>query len=356
MVRRALVLLLVVVAAGGMLPAVADSGFGCTDDDPGVAEFPFPLYGTGRYALPAGPEAPTDLVVFAHGYGHTSASWVEHLKRTANEGAVAFGMDYRGTHEDAQGNVRGWFVAEGAEDSINTALGFLALCPSLERVTILGVSMGGNTSGLAVAAGATRADGTTPLFDHWIAVEPAANVIETYLEARAVENAVEFARLAREDIEAEHGGTLWEQPESYANGAVVLRAPEIAASGIHGVAVVHGFDDGLVPYNQGRELATLLRANGVPTDFYNVTQRETDGTECGSDNTTISENVLKPLLEGAGSCYTEPLAGHGTESSQTNVVIQTGLDVLFEILRGESLPANHEFVVDGAAGTRTQLP
>jgi hypothetical protein len=339
-----------VIATAGLTPASASQA--CTDAADGVAALPdlaAVTGATGTYALPA--EAPTAIAVFMHGYGHLSdPSWVEHMRRTASHGAIAFGTDYRGHYVDGDGAKRGWFVREGAEEAIAYAKYFLAGCGGDLPVYVYGVSMGGNSSGLAVAAGATRAGGV-PLFDYWVAGEPAANVIETYLTATAVGPAVPFAAKAAADIEQEHGGTLWEQPESYLDGAVVTHVPDIAASGLKGVAVVHGFDDGLVPYDQGRELATLLRVAGVPTDFFNAARRETNGTECGTDNTTLTENALGPIVSGVtGDCYTEPLAGHGTESSQTNIVIQTGLEVIFDLIDGTYAPANHEFVVDGEAG------
>ena len=56
----------------------------CTDREDGVKDISLPVAGetaTGRYALPA--QAPETLVVFAHGYGHTSDSWAEHMRQHA---------------------------------------------------------------------------------------------------------------------------------------------------------------------------------------------------------------------------------------------------------------------------------
>lgn len=348
---RALVLVAVLAVStlGSLAPARAT--FSCTDDADTTSPIAANPAGiTGRIGLPS--SEPTHLVAFAHGYGHTSASWIEHIERTVGRPdvpAVAFATDYRGTYTDDAGNVRGWFVREGAQDTIDMTRALLALCPSIETVIIFGISMGANSSGLAIAAGATRADGS-PLFDYWIAPEPAANVIETYLAAVMVESALPTAARARMDIEQQHGGTLWERPSSYLAGAIVTRGHEIAASGLKGAVVVHGFDDGLVPYDQGRELSTVLRANGVPTDFYNVVRRETNGTPTGSDNTTLTENVARPALAAAGQAYAEPLAGHGSESSQTHIVVRTAFDALYQIMAGSSMPANREYVADGEAG------
>lgn len=342
--RAALAVSLAVLSFGGR-PALA---FGhCTDDTDGTrAIIPNAAGITGKFALPA--EEAETLVVFAHGYGHWSDSWVRHMERTAAEGAIAFAVDYRGQHRDEDGFTRGWNVREGAQDMIDVARTFLAVCDSLERVVIYGVSMGGNSSGLAVAAGATRADGA-PLFDYWVAGEPVANVVETYLEARSLAPALGgFVQRALEDIEAQHGGPIEENAASYVDGAVVTHAASLAAH-LKGAAVVHAFDDGTVPYDQGRELADALRAAGLPTDMYNVVRRESNGTPDGSDNSTITENFLGPLFEGAGETYPEPLAGHGTESSQTQIVIQTGLDIVFAMIHGTYEPDGAEYVVDGDA-------
>ncbi|MEX0835247.1 MAG: hypothetical protein WD010_04100, partial [Nitriliruptor sp.] len=167
---------------------------------------------------------------------HTAESGREHATRTAEEhGVIALAMDYRGTEiipADGPGQLpssRGWQVAEGAEDSIAAAQWFERRCRSIEHIVIHGVSMGGNASGLAVAAGAERSDGT-PLFDHWIAVEPAVNVVEIYQGARGLAaggNA--FAANAVEDIERQMGGTFEEAPATYLERTVVARAPDIAA-------------------------------------------------------------------------------------------------------------------------------
>lgn len=351
--RRATGALLGVALLSLLTPASSHGAIACTDGSAGVRPVPVPgevAGATGQVALPE--EKPTQLVVMMHGYGHTSDSWVTHMARTAERGAIAFAMDYRGQFVDDEGNIRGWRVTEGAEESLAVAHRYLAACPSIEEVFAFGISMGGNTAGLLVAAGETKPDGS-PLVDTWIAGEPAANMIETYLEATLVAPAVPTGARAVEDIEEETGGTLWEVPEEYASRTVVLRADAIAASGVEGVVVLHGLDDGLVPYNQGRELATVLRAHGVPTDFYTFLRRNPDGDPDHEGGSTLSENVGDPLWENTGQGqYPEPLTGHGTESSQTHILVQRSLEVLFELMEGdpERIPADREFLVDGEAG------
>lgn len=302
----------------------------------------------GIVALPR--RAPRGLVVFAHGYGHTSESWREHATRTAEEhDVIAVAMDYRGTEiipPEERGDLpssRGWQVAEGAADSIAAAQWFERRCPSIERIVIHGVSMGGNASGLAAAAGAVRSDGT-PLFDHWVAVEPAVNVIEIYQGARMLAaSGNSFAANAAEDIERQTGGTFEEVPDAYLERTVVARAADIAASGLRGVILVHGLDDGLVPTNQSREMQASLRTAGVPTELYTVVTRA-PGSEPG---TTLTGTVL-----GGTGAYESPFAGHASETSTTHTVGVTGFEALDRLLRGGEVGCG-EHVVDGATGLRT---
>lgn len=313
----------------------------------------------GHYAEPANGVEPTAVLVFMHGYGNRSDSWACHLLDAAtNHDALAVAMDYRGTGwTGPAADNRGWFVREGAEDSVLAAKYFLEQYPSIQKVAILGVSMGGNSSGLAVAMKATRPNSSTPLFDYWVDVEGATNAIETYHEGLAVgASGNTYAANAAEDIAQECGGkTPAEDPACYQGIAVVAHVADIAASGVKGVVVVHGVDDGLVPYNQSREMATALRATGVPTDFFSVARRNDSGNPATADDeggTTLSQNAADPLFGAAGQKYTRPLAGHGWEGSSTQLVIATGFARLWDLLEHDAAPANHEFLVDEAGTTQ----
>src|SRR3712207_1285187 len=119
---------------------------------------------TGLYPVPAA--RPRGLVVFGHGAANTSDSWRRHPAAVAQrEGVSAVAMDYRGmevtgVHEE-RGTVtaRGWPAKAGAEDLVAAAQHFDRTCPGLAGIVLYGVSMGGNMTGLAVAAQAKRADG-----------------------------------------------------------------------------------------------------------------------------------------------------------------------------------------------------
>jgi hypothetical protein len=298
----------------------------------------------GFYAVPR--TRAKGIVVFAHGYGHTAYSWVEHVKRVARrDGVIAIAMNYHGQRDIAPAkgeslpSSRGWRVSEGAQDSIAAAKLFDRRCRTGGVNTIYGVSMGGNTSGLVAAAQSKDAHGK-PLFDYWFAVEPAVNVSETWTEATLVaQSGNTYASNAAADIEQETGGTPAEVPDAYRERTVVARIPDIAAAGLKGVVVVHGLDDGLVPYNQSRELVAGLRAAGVVVDDTTIGSR--GDADAG---TTLSGNVLGQLDQ------TSPFAGHGSEVSTTQLVIATGFAALDALYRRGEAPTCRESFRDGDSG------
>lgn len=277
---------------------------------------------TGRYVLPAKP--PKTLVVFAHGYGHDSRSWIDHMLRAAKDhGVAAVAMDYRGTYEqrndDGSTTIRGWFVQEGAADMIAATKLIHKACPTIKETVLFGVSMGGNSSGLALAAAAQEKNAAKdPLFDYWFNVEGAVNAAETYAGASVLAPANAFAANAKADIEAETGGTPATHPEAYRDLAVVTHIDEIAASGVKGVMVIHALEDGLVPYNQGREIAAELAAEQIPTEFYTV-----HGKGDGESGTTLT---------GYSGNNSSPLAGHASEKSDTHVVMVTAFERLWALI------------------------
>ena len=319
----------------------------CTGNPTAVHPLAIPVAGTdtfGFYAVPS--RTARGIVVFDHGYGHTAYSWIQHIQQVARrDGVIAIAMDYHGQHDfpAAKGQSlptsRGWRVAEGAQDSIAAAQLFDRSCKTGGVNTVYGVSMGGNTSGLVVAAQPKRANGK-PLFDYWIAVEPAVNVTETWHEATAVaQSGNTFARNAVADINEEMGGTPTDVPAAYQSHTVMARIQDIAGAGLKGVAVVQGVDDGLVPYNQSRELVAGLRASRIAVDDV------TAGTRgAGEPGTTLSSNALAP----AGQ--TSPFAGHGSETSNTQLVIVTGFALLDKLYLHRQAPSCEESVRDGDTG------
>ena len=154
-----------------------------------------------------------------------------------------------------------------------------------------------------------------------------------------------YAAGAAEDIAKEMGGPLGpDTAGAYASHAVVSRAEDIKASGIKGVVLVHGVDDGLVPYDQSREMQARLRQVGIPTDFFTAGTRG-PSSESG---TTLDGYVPVP--------HDSPFAGHGSETSNTQLVIQTGLDRLAALYASGDAPSCREFAVDGTLGTTVGTP
>ncbi len=308
-----------------------------------VSPLPPPLDLSGLYALPA--QTPTQLVVFGHGHQNSSASWVTHLEEAANRGAVAVAPDYRGTGP-AQAPIPyyGWPAKAGAEDLVTVAQYFLKHCPTIKQVYLLGVSMGGNMSGLALANKPLRGNGT-PLFDYWVDVEGVNNLTEESLLARGVAPVNAGGAVAQAEIEKETGGSIESVPTEYTGRSNVARVQDIAASGVKGAVLVQAVEDGLVPYNQSLEMTTALRANGVPTDLYSVARRDPSQTDPGHEQTTILG-----IVPGMGPM--DPLAGHGWEGSNTHIVIRTGLERLWALMDADTArPSNANFVVDSGLGT-----
>ena len=284
----------------------------------------------GRYALPA-TDAPTQMVVMFHGHLNDSCSWRNHLRQVAAAGAVAVAMDYTGQARAPVENY-GWFVREGAADSIRAAQYFLKQYPSIKTVIAFGISMGGNASAIAVASpDAVRADGS-PLWDWWLSIEGVNNLIEEYLIIRAVAPVNAGAALAQQEIEEEAGGTLEEVPQEYLALTGVARAGDMTE--LKGAVMVHALDDGLVPATQSREMAAALNAVGVPAHLYTVI-----GRGDGETGTTFTATVGDPLFGAAGQEYESPFAGHGWEGSDTQLVIRTGFEQLFAIMAGGTVEA-----------------
>jgi acetyl esterase/lipase len=351
--RLALASAVVGLALATALPSYAHEGHakhfapaanGCYGDPQQVRTLSYSVKGQpaqALYALPAG--KPAGIVVFDHGYGHTMYSWSQHIARTAKTlGVIAIAPNYRGqvdTPAAKPGGLpssRGWQVAEGAEDSIAAVQRFDKLCGHNGINVVYGVSMGGNTSGLVVASKPQDAKGK-PLFDYWVAVEPAVNVTETYQGARALAPFNEFAAHAQADIEKEMGGPFESKSSVYAERTVVNRTQDIAASGIKGVVIAHGVVDGLVTHDESRQLQALLRAQNVPVDMA-AFLTHSEKSEAG---TTIDGYAPVP--------HDSPFAGHASETSTTHDVGVAGFASLARLYKGESVRCS-ETVYDGASG------
>jgi pimeloyl-ACP methyl ester carboxylesterase len=334
--RRAPLLLAAALLALLAVPARARSDSACIDR---TGPQPYTVGSeSGFVSYPS--KRPKALVVFFHGYGHDAADWaVHHLERVAEENrAVTVAMDYPGQSETAT-----WQVREGAEASVAAARALKQRCKP-DQTVAYGVSMGANASGIALAS-------APGIFDWWVAVEGAHNVIETYVEARALSDVNAYAASARKGIELEMGGPIETHADAYRAHTNVLLAEQIEASGIEGVVMVHGVGDGLVPYDQSREMAAALA--GTRIDFTTVLTRvpEDDDETAG---TTADEHVTKAL--GIEDAVTpSPFAGHANENSETHLVGRRGFERLRDLLAGEVEFREH--VLDGhGVDTQQQVP
>lgn len=346
---------LVGLAAVGFLPAGARADIECKDHQDTAIRFTIPVNGqdaNGFYALPD--VKPVGLVVFSHGYGHSSYSWQHHLRRVAAElDVIAVAMDYRGltflSSEKAPGipDTRGWNVSAGAEDGIAAAKHFEGSCNTIDTIVNYGVSMGANTAGLMAAAGATRTGGA-PLFDYWIDIEGAVNVSETYTGARILAPFNAFAAQAQTDIEAEMGGTFETRTATYLERSVVTRVGDMKAAGLKGVVLVHGIDDGLVTHDQSVQMRALLNGVGIPTQMFTVALRDAQSER----ETTLTGYVGGQLDPN----YTSPLVGHASEMSTTHLVSVTGFQRLTALFGGQAPDCTREHLVDGQLGTTVPTP
>jgi hypothetical protein len=320
----------------------------CTDDVDGAVEFTIPIDGDDRdahgfYAVPA--TDPVGMVVFSHGYGHSSYSWQDHAARVAEElNVVTVAVDGRDLtildtfKRPGIPNTAGWPVKSAAEDGLAAAAMFESACSTIETIVNYGVSLGGNTSGIMAAAGAKRADGTTPMFDWWVDVEGVNNLIETYMEARAADPGAAGA------IQIEAGGPIeLTGPEPYLERTNVALVDKMKAAGLKGVVLVHGVDDGLVPHNQSDEMFAALTAVGIPAQFFVVTLKSDESER----ETTGTGHVLGRL----DPEYRSPLSGHASELSETHIVGLTGFERLTAIFNGQPPACTRVAVVDGQVGS-----
>lgn len=275
-------------------------------------------------------EQPTRLVVFSHGIGHTvQASWLPHMRRELrlaqhyenSPGGVAFvATDYRDN--------LGFPTLRGAYDTIAATEYALEKFPSIDTVYLFGVSMGGAVSGTAIVESAAISDDGKALYDYWITAEGVNQLVETYGEAKAAAEATgnATAMAAAAGIERDTGGTPAECPLAYQRRSPALHAAQMQLGGVQAATVIHPVNDGLVPHNQGREMAGALTTAGIATQFFTVV-----GIPEGQDPGTTGTGTL-----GAGEADgTLNLAGHGSEADATHPVMRTAFEQLRKMLDGQ---------------------
>lgn len=277
---------------------------------------------------------PTRLVVFCHGYGHTvEASWFGHVQRTLRADTAVVTTNYRNNLE--------FPTLRGAEDTIAATQLALARFPTVQTVYLLGVSMGGAISGTAISESVGLGPNGESLYDYWVMVEGVSMLTETWAEATAVGSP------AGPQIEDDAGGTPLTVPQEYQRRSPALRAQDMAAGGLRAAAVVHDFNDGLVPYNQGREMAAALLLARIPTQMFDVLRTAADQPR-GTTGTGAIAGI--PGLDDPNDTLGLNLAGHGSEADYNHPVIRTGFEQLELMLDGtydETTPYNETVVDDG---------
>jgi hypothetical protein len=341
------------LAAGGLGWALFSSG-GTAGADPVVPALPctsasqapaaFSIgSGPGQYGYYAAPAAPPKgIVAVEHGYQQTALSVAPYLQQIAtDDGVIAFAMDNTGTVDAGPGSTssRGWRVEEGAADTALVAKAVDGACDAgttFENV-LFGVSMGGDTSGIAAAAGSTRQDGKTALFDYWFDVSGVSNLTETYLEAAIDSPLSSYAAEAVADIQTETGGNPASVPQRYLGDSPVTLAQAMRASGIKGAVVLHAVMDGLVTSDEGDQALTALVAAQVPTDFYTAVLQTP-----GQTSTTLDGD----LLGQADKSYVSPFAGH-----VGGIVVATALQRLEALFSGVAPTGLSVTLSDGQLGT-----
>jgi acetyl esterase/lipase len=307
---------------------------------------------TGLYSLPT--TAPRGIVVVGHGFPGTASTFASQMQQIATaDGVIALSMNYRGTDLSTG---QGWRVLEGAQDSIAATKLFDAACGGANFVnSVFGISMGGNMSGLAVSQNAKRSTGA-PLYNYWFDVSGVSDVTETWADAEVISqvplgSVQTTGKNALAALSAEFGGTPLTVPGTYLADSPVTRAGLMRASGIQGVEVFHGVDDGEVTADQGAQMAAALVLAGVPTNVYTSVFNypggdnglTLDGDTLGAAYAAVNTAVLMGMLPP----YVSPFSGHVSA-----VVMATALAHLQALYTQHQVPTGIAVTLqDGVLGT-----
>ena len=320
-------------------PGPNPTSLSCTGDPSSVLPLNLTVDGQdspGLYVLPA--SAPKGLVVFFHGYTKTDQAWEKQMIQVATQdGAIAVAMNYRGTIEtDVENGVQrsvGMPLAAGTDDGVAAAKAFDAACPGLPKIVAYGNSQGGGIADLAVAKDQKRADGK-PLFDRLITTAGFSNLIEGWAELNAAAATGQtFFVQGLKDLQAETGGTPLTAPAAYQELSPVLRASDIAKSGVTSVTLLHGLADGTVPVDQSVEMALALTAAGVPVD---LKLAGGNPTWAGASGDTLDGFALGLL---GFKNWNSPLVGHPHDEDPTHALTIAGLKELARLMRaGQPAP------------------
>ncbi len=282
----------------------------------------------GWLAYPA-TGTPTALLVIGHGCcGKPDQSGTVAAYADAY-GAVAVAMDYRGPGH--------WDVMKGHRDLIGATEDLYARFPSITRTVIWGLSMGGETTGMAVAA---RPD----LFDYWVDSFGVVDLIQEFaalgLYPGVSPNPNNTTNPTGSWIVEETGGT-----PATASDAYLARSPAYHADGMRGLKrayIAHGIGDLIVQYSQSRLLYANLVANGVPVSLDTVVTR--------------GGGVQGPFLPVVGTQTVPTPVG---PAAHDGAAIGYSAETVAALLTGgepDAGTAFREWVVDATTGQRVAAP
>jgi hypothetical protein len=191
-------------------------------------------------------------------------------------------------------------------------------------VVLAGYSIGGTYSGNTLMKKPKRTNGK-PLFDWYVGMEAIEDIFGEFQLAKALPNDA-FIQGAVADAKAELGGTIDEKPAAYHAVNPIEHVDKIKASGLRGAFLVHGVDDGLVPYQQSVDMTKALRDAGIKTDFWTARKRR-PGDE---PDTTLSGRFGTPSGD----------SGHASDTAIKHLVPSTGLRIIHDLVVSGKRPSN----------------
>lgn len=271
----ALAAVLVATAAGSAAPAGAQSAAEaqsrvCRTDQVAVRPVSIRVQGesaTGRVYEPfhcrPGDRKPRRLVVVVHGYGETSADHPERMTALARRThASLLVMDQRSTTSVWKPGE--WNPWAGQQDVVTATQWYQRKHRSIRKTVLWGWSLGGMTSGLALA------NGPKGLFDYWVDNYGVTDPVYMHTVTGL------FAPQTQAQIERDAGGCAPTTcPDAYAARSLTEQAHRLKAKR---VVLLHGTADFLVPYIQSVQLRGALDDAGIRSSFYTVvTGRDENG-------------------------------------------------------------------------------
>lgn len=349
--RLAGLLALAVVLPAILAPAATSQGL-----DVVVGRYEIEVNGEralGWLAYPAD-GSPDALLVFGHGCcgKPNQSSFVASWARAY--GAVVVAMDYRGPGH--------WDVWKGHEDLVAATEDLQARFP-VERTIIWGASMGGETTGLAVAA---RPD----LYDYWVDQFGVTDLVMEFaalgLWPAVSANPDDPSNPTRSWMIEETGGTPATHLAEYEKRSPARMADKMV--GIKRAYILHGVGDLVVPYAMSREMFENLLVAGVPATLWTYVSGggaiQGPGVPgFGVVGVPYCTNVAGEPVCAAPHCAAQPVAG--TCAPQVGLAAHDGrgalhaTSIVAALLQGSEPDAQHaaiEHVYDLTTREQTDVP